>query len=124
MLYKVMGRDVFKDFVKSLISDYEFIGPKKKDKAVHDFVPIKDISELDINYKRTTIPPAKKILFLPDEKLVTYEVNEKIKVRPVIESSEKVLFGINAWDINGMNFLDRFFVTDFIDENYLERRKT
>jgi formate hydrogenlyase subunit 6/NADH:ubiquinone oxidoreductase subunit I len=123
MLYKVMGRDVFKDFVKSLISNYEFIGPKKKDKAVHDFVPIKDISELDINYKRTTIPPAKKILFPPDEKLVTYEVNEKIKVRPLIESSEKVLFGINAWDINGMNFLDRFFVTDFIDENYLERRK-
>jgi sulfhydrogenase subunit beta (sulfur reductase) len=123
MLYKIMGRGLFNDFVKSLISEYEFIGPKKKDKAVHDFVPIKDISELDTNYKRTTIPPAKKILFPPDEKLISYEINEEIKARPVIESSEKVLFGINAWDINGMNFLDRFFVTDFIDENYVERRK-
>jgi sulfhydrogenase subunit beta (sulfur reductase) len=123
MLYKVMGRDSFKNFVKSLISEYEFIGPKKKDKAVHDFVPIKDISELDTKYKRTTIPPAKKILFPPDEKLISYEINKEIKIRPVIESSEKVLFGINAWDINGMNFLDRFFVTDFVDENYVERRK-
>ncbi len=123
MLYKVMDKNVYKDFVKSLISDYEFIGPKRKDKAIHDFVPIKDISELDTNYTRTTIPPAKKILFPPTEKLVTYEIDKTIEVKPVVESSDKILFGINAWDINGMNFLDRFFTTDFIDENYMAKRR-
>lgn len=123
MLYKVMSRDVYKDFVKSLISDYEFIGPKRKDKAVHDFVHIKDISELDTDYKKTTIPPAKKILLPPDEKLITYAIDKTIKIKPVVENSEKILFGINAWDINGMNFLDRLFTTDFIDENYLTKRK-
>lgn len=123
MLYKVLDKGAYRDFVKALISEYEFIGPKKKDKSEHDFVLIKDISELDTNYMRTTIPPAKKILFPPNEQLVAYELGENINVRSVVESSKKILFGINAWDINGMNFLDEFFTTDFIDENYISKRK-
>ena len=123
MLYKVLDKGDYRDFIKALISKYEFIGPKKKDKSVHDFVPIKDISELDINYMRTTIPPAKKLLFPPNEELVAYELGENINVRSVVESSKKILFGINAWDINGMNFLDKFFTTDFIDENYVAKRE-
>ncbi|GAG73763.1 unnamed protein product, partial [marine sediment metagenome] len=123
MLYKVLEKSVYDDFIKALISEYEFIGPKKKDRSVHDFVIIKDISELDTNYMRTTIPPAKKLLFPPNEELVAYEIGKKIEVRPVVEGSEKILFGVNAWDINGMNFLDRVFTTDFIDENYISKRK-
>ncbi len=123
MLYKVIKKDDYKKFVKTLISRYDFIGPKKKDSAVHDFVLIKDFSELDTKYIKTTIPPAKKLLFLPTEVLVSYEIGEKINVTPVNESSEKILFGINAWDINGMNFLDRFFSTNYIDDNYMAKRK-
>lgn len=123
MLYKVLDKSSYRDFIKALISEYEFIGPKKKDRSVHDFVTIKNISELDTNYMRTTIPPAKKLLFPPNEELVTYEIGKKIEVRPVVEGSEKILFGVNAWDINGMNFLDRVFTTDFIDENYISKRK-
>jgi sulfhydrogenase subunit beta (sulfur reductase) len=123
MLYKVLKKSNYEIFIKTLIEKYEFIGPRRKDKAIHDFVPIKNISELDTNYMKTTIPPAKKLLFPPSEQLVAYEVGERIEVRPVIESGEKILFGINAWDINGMNFLDRFFTTDFIDENYISKRK-
>ena len=123
MLYKVMDKSAYQDFIKALISNYEFIGPVRKDKSVHDFIPIKDISELDTNYIRTTVPPAKKLLFYPAEKLVNYEVGKTIGVKPVVESKERILFGVNAWDINGMNFLDELFTTDFIDENYIAKRK-
>jgi len=123
MLYKVIDKNAYKDFIKSLIADYQFIGPKKKDKATHDFVPIKDISELDTDYKRTTLPPGKKLLFPPNEELVSYELGDEIVVEPVIEASEKILFGINAWDINGMNFMDKIFTTDFVDANYVAKRE-
>ncbi|MCL4377549.1 MAG: 4Fe-4S dicluster domain-containing protein [Actinobacteria bacterium] len=123
MLYKILKKDDYNDFVKKLISDYIFIGPVKKNKAVHDFVPIKDFARLDLNYKRTTIPPAKKILFTPVETLIQYEIGEDIKVKPNIEAREMILFGIDACDLNGMNFLDRFFSTDFIDENYFSKRR-
>ncbi|MGM0365748.1 MAG: 4Fe-4S dicluster domain-containing protein [Actinomycetota bacterium] len=123
MLYKVLSKDDYGELVKGLIEDYKMIGPKVKDKAIHDFVPIKDSSELDTGYTRTTIPPAKKILFPANEKLVEYEVGQQIKIKPAAESEETVLFGINAWDINGMNFLDKLFSTDFIDPNYWEKRE-
>lgn len=122
MLYKVLSKDDYGALVDGLIKDCHFIGPKKKDKAVHDFVPINNMDELDTEYVRTTIPPAKKILFPPNETLVKYEVGEKVNIQPVTETQETVLFGINAWDINGMNFLDKLFSTDFIDENYWEKR--
>ena len=123
MLYKVIDKNAYQDFIRSLIADYQFIGPKKKDDSVHDFVPIKDISELDTGYKRTTLPPAKKLLFPSNEGLVKYEVGEKIVAEAIIEAEEKILFGINAWDINGMNFLDRVFRTDFVDDNYMSKRE-
>lgn len=122
MLYKVLDKKDYKDFLSGLVSDYKLIGPKKRNEAVHDFVPIKDLSEVDTNYKRTTLPPAKKLLFPSTEELINYKINEKIEVLPIVKSEEIILFGINAWDLNGMNFLDRLFTTDFIDDNYIAKR--
>ncbi len=123
MLYKAIGKKDYIDFIKKLINEHEFIGPTKRDSAVHDFNPIKSYEELDTGYKRTTIPPAKKLLFPPVEELISYEMGDKIIVSPIIESRRQILFGVNAWDINGMNFLDRFFSTDFVDQNYMAKRE-
>jgi sulfhydrogenase subunit beta (sulfur reductase) len=123
MLYNVLNKDEYRKFLEGLINDYEVIGPKKINKAVHDFVPIKSFEEIDTDYKKTTLSPAKKVLFPPKEDLISYKVDGKIEVEPINEYSQKVLFGINAWDLNGMNFLDRIFTVDFIDENYVEKRE-
>ncbi|OQA22093.1 MAG: Anaerobic sulfite reductase subunit A [Actinobacteria bacterium ADurb.Bin346] len=123
MLYKVMDKKDYKDFVSGLLSDYKLIGPKKINEAVHDFVQIKSFEEIDTSYKKTTLPPAKKLLFPSTEELVKYKLNEQIEITSVLDTEEMVLFGINAWDINGMNFLDRLFTTDFIDDNYIAKRK-
>jgi sulfhydrogenase subunit beta (sulfur reductase) len=123
MLYKIIKKEDFKSFIIKLIIKYDFIGPKRKDSAVHDFVKILKFEDLDLNYKRTTIAPAKKLLFPPIENLVKYEIDDVINITPIIESSEKILFGIDACDINGMNFLDKFFFNEYLDNNYLERRK-
>ena len=58
MLYKVLDKKDFKSFLSSLVSNYALIGPKKINKVLHDFVPIKNAGEIDLNYKRTTLPPA------------------------------------------------------------------
>jgi formate hydrogenlyase subunit 6/NADH:ubiquinone oxidoreductase subunit I len=89
----------------------------------HDFVTITSYDEIDVNYKRTTLPPAKKILFPSTEELVRYKLDKKIDITPVINTEEIILFGINAWDLNGMNFLDRLFTTDFADDNYIAKRQ-
>lgn len=123
MLYKLLNKSDYKEFLTNLISNYEVIGPKKINSAVHDFTIVDNADEIDISYRRTTVPPAKKILFPSYESLVSYDLTGNIKITPVIESRESVLYGVSPWDINGMNFLDRIFTTDFIDENYMAKRK-
>ncbi|MHB1253420.1 MAG: 4Fe-4S dicluster domain-containing protein [Candidatus Humimicrobiaceae bacterium] len=122
MLYKVLGKKDYSVFLTPLISKYELIGPKKIKDDIYDFLPIKDLNEIDINYKKTTLPPAKKLLFPSTEELLNYKFEETINITQVNQNSEKILFGINAWDLNGVNILDRIFTIDFIDENYMEKR--
>jgi len=123
MLYRVLDKKDYKDFVSGLIAGYKVIGPKKRNGMVHDFVTVKSFDEIDVNYKRTTLPPAKKILFPSTEELVRYNLDKKIDITPVVNAEEIILFGINAWDLNGMNFLDRLFTTDFADDNYIAKRQ-
>jgi len=122
MLYKVLDKDNYKDFLSGLIKNFSLTGPKKINKTLHDFLPIKDFEDIDTGYTRTTLPPAKKLLFPSSEDLVSY-TKENIEIKPLNESKEQILFGINAWDLNGMNFLDRIFTTDFIDDNYVAKRE-
>lgn len=123
MLYKILSKSDYQDFVKKLVGNYQFIGPKKKDKATHEFTDIEDFKQIDTDYKRTTIPPAKNLLFLPTETLLEYEIGEKIDVNPSVESGQKILFGVHSCDINALNFLDWFFSKDFVDENYCAKRE-
>lgn len=123
MLYKILKKSSYDLLLPKLISDFEFIGPVKKDSATHEFTKINDIKKLDVNYKRTTIAPAKKILFPPTEALFGYEMNEEIKMNADYKAKDKILFGIDACDVNGINFFDRFFSDEFIDELYFSKRR-
>ena len=123
MLYKILKKKDYSVFLSRLILKHDLIGPKKISDQIYDFVPIKDLNEIDLSYKKTTLPPAKKVLFPSVEELLSYKFEETINLSPVNKSNEKILFAINAWDLNGVNFLDRIFTMDFIDENYIEKRK-
>jgi len=123
MLYKVFEKEGLKSLLAGIISSYEMFGPRKVDDMTYDFVAVSKPEQIDLNYKKTTLPPAKKLLFPSYESLVNFNFGEKIEVTPLVESRQKVLFGISPWDLNGMNFLDRIFSTDFIDDNYIAKRK-
>ncbi len=124
MLYKVLSKEKLGELVTNLLSNYEFYGPKKIDKVTHDFVLIENFSDIDLSYKKTTIPPSKKLLFPSYENLINYKLNkDNVEVLPNLESKKRILFGVAPWDINGMNFLDKIFSIDYLDNNYLMKRK-
>jgi len=123
MLYKIFNKKDYEDFLANLIENYDFFGPVRKDKAVHDFQKITDIKKIDTNIKRTTIAPAKKLIYPSVETILTYDVNNDIKVDSPVKAEEKILFGIDACDVNGLAFLDKFFSDDFVDDFYFEKRK-
>jgi sulfhydrogenase subunit beta (sulfur reductase) len=80
-------------------------------------------SEVRLNYTRTMLPP-KKLLLPPRERTFAFDPNNGY--RDFLEEASKpmVLFGVHAYDIYGLNILDRVFAQGkFPDPYYIARRK-
>lgn len=122
MLYKVLEKKDYNDFLKKLVENYDLYGPVRKDAAVHDFQKITDVSKIDTNFKRTTIAPAKKMIYPPSETILSYDISDDIKLNSEVLAEEKILFGVDACDVNGLVFLDRFFSDEPADDFYFEKR--
>jgi len=48
---KVIDKSIYQDFIMSQISDFQSIGPKRKDVSTYDFITIEDIVDLDTDYQ-------------------------------------------------------------------------
>jgi sulfhydrogenase subunit beta (sulfur reductase) len=80
-------------------------------------------SDVQLAYARTILPPRK--LFLPPRE-VTFVFDPKTGYsdRLAEAATPRVLFGVHAYDIAGLNILDRVFAQGpFPDPYYVSRRK-
>jgi sulfhydrogenase subunit beta (sulfur reductase) len=81
-------------------------------------------SDVQMKYPRTILPP-KKFLLPPRE--ATFTFNPKGGYRNLLEEAAKpiVLFGVHAYDIFGLNILDRVFSQGkYVDPYYAARRQS
>ena len=80
-------------------------------------------SDVVLDYPRTILPP-KKFLLPPRESLFTFDPEHGFEDRLQQAERPVVLFGVHAYDIYGMNILDRVFAEGpFQDPYYVARRK-
>lgn len=80
-------------------------------------------SEVVLDYPRTILPP-KKLLLPPRERLLRFD--DRDGYRDLLEEAKRpqVLFGVHAYDIEGINILDRVFGEGrYRDPYYLARRE-
>jgi sulfhydrogenase subunit beta (sulfur reductase) len=80
-------------------------------------------SEVQTKYTRTILPP-KKFLLPPRERTLVFDPNEGYQDLLAEASKPIVLFGVHAYDIYGLNILDRVFAqSKYPDPYYVARRK-
>ncbi|MBN1570741.1 MAG: 4Fe-4S dicluster domain-containing protein [Acidobacteria bacterium] len=80
-------------------------------------------SDVQMNYTRTILPP-KKLLLPPCEATFTFDPNKGYQDLLNEASKPMVLFGVHAYDIYGLNILDRVFVQGkYPDPYYIARRR-
>jgi sulfhydrogenase subunit beta (sulfur reductase) len=80
-------------------------------------------SDVQMNYNRTMLPP-KKLLLPPCEATFAFDPNKGYQDLLNEASKPLVLFGVHAYDIYGMNILDRVFAqAKYPDPYYIARRK-
>jgi sulfhydrogenase subunit beta (sulfur reductase) len=80
-------------------------------------------SEVKINYTRTILPP-KKFMLPPRETTFRFDAAEGYSDMLAEAAKPIVLFGVHAYDIFGLNILDRVFAQGkFKDPYYIARRQ-
>lgn len=120
---KTMTKDQWFEFVDNLIADQELdvVGVKSKGSKFH-FAPLKNSSELRLDYDTTILPPKKELL-PPNEDLLTFDISKPFDVSASKEERKKVLIGVHPYDMLAINMMDRVYLDTHVDEHYETRRK-
>jgi formate hydrogenlyase subunit 6/NADH:ubiquinone oxidoreductase subunit I len=106
----------------------EVIGPKRigsniRGEPIHQYLPIEDLAELDLDYVKTE--HSAKTYFLPyRENLSTYSFDDddwsqeiRYRIQP------RAIVGLHACDINALLKLDRVLARDFFPSPYYISRR-
>jgi len=142
---KILRKENLAPWVRSLIQDYEVIGPVQKgprpepfdgsqDGLVEGeevvFRPVGSVKELALNYITTMLSP-KGFLYPPREVLFTFHKGEGFtEVEPKLSGStelaevrKRIIFGVHPCDLNAILILDRVFLGSYEDAYYRARRE-
>jgi ferredoxin len=117
-----MPKDHLDFFVSVLPAFGEVYAPVRRGSS-HVFDRPARWSDVDLAYARTILPPRK--LFLPPRE-VTFVFDPRTGYNDLLAAAAqpRVLFGVHAYDILGLNILDRVFLEGaFPDPYYAARRK-
>ena len=105
-------------FVKRGFTVY---GPVIKGKS-WVFSEIHSISEVDLNYIRSILPP-KKLLLPPKSSIFSFKLDDSFEVFESCDFKNVVLFGVHPCDLKAIERLDAFFSLYPEDVCYKARRQ-
>ncbi len=120
--YRLIEKSRIKEFLNKLISIYNVVAPVEKGFNNFAFEQIRTADEVRLNYIPTILPPKK--YFLPKkETILEFELGDELKVEPVTEYENLVLFGVHTCDIAGIKCLNMVLSDRPKDTAYLIRKK-
>jgi formate hydrogenlyase subunit 6/NADH:ubiquinone oxidoreductase subunit I len=122
MKFLRMPKDHLDFFVSVLPAFGEVYAPVRRGSG-HAFDRPARWSDVDLEYARTILPPRK--LFLPPRE-VTFVFDPRTGYSDLLAAAAqpRVLFGVHAYDILGLNILDRVFLEGaYPDPYYAARRR-
>jgi sulfhydrogenase subunit beta (sulfur reductase) len=96
--------------------------PVKTSKEAHSFKKVESLTEADLDYTRTMIPP-KKFFISPTETIFTFNKEKEEYIEVPAVNSPMVLFGVHPCDLNALNLLAKVYLEAFTDKYYSERRE-
>lgn len=120
--YRIIDRTLINEFVNALISFSKVIAPVYKGFNTYSFQEIKSANEISLEYIPTILPP-KKFFFPQKEIILQFNTKPYLKVEPVVEYEDTILFGVHTCDIAGFKCLNRVLSDLPKDTAYLIRKK-
>ena len=122
-MYKVLPKENLQSLFEGLRKIGDVYAPVKISGLSHDFRKVNSISEVDLEYTRTMIPP-KKFFVKPRETLFEFD-EEKLQYAEVQNGGGlNVILGMHACDINGLKVIDAAYINENPDKYYMQRRES
>ena len=120
MKYAVIKKEDLNKWFEYLKKKAKLYAPRKKESS-YVFRPVKDVSEISLNYIPTILPP-KKYYYPQKEKLLKFSI-QPFKTAKAIETFEEfIILGVHTCDIAGIQCMDVVFRESPEDPNYLNRK--
>jgi sulfhydrogenase subunit beta (sulfur reductase) len=116
---KILKKEGLKSFVDGLLAKYEVIAPIKK-QDINIFSRITSFDQMNLDFINTAYPA--KELFLPAHENLFLFRSDNQKIKPTIDTTKRVLFGIRPCDVNSLLVIDRIFLDEHGDPYYKSRR--
>jgi len=120
--YAVIRKEDLNNWLEHLQKKAKLYAPRKKENRFI-FRPVKDISEVCLNYIPTILPP-KKYYFPQKERLFKFNIKPFKTAKAIEKFEEYMLFGVHTCDIAGIQCMDVIFRESPEDPNYLNRKET
>lgn len=109
------------EFIGRLSLFGEIHAPTKRGERSFVFAPVRDLSEIELNYTRTILP-LKKYFFKHIDIMFNFCAEKGYEV-PAEEPHKKyVIFGVHPCDIHGLKILDLVLDGRYVDSYYFARR--
>jgi len=121
-MYKVLMKENFHAFFDRLKSIGKVYGPMKVGESSYDFREAESLSDIDLTYTRTMIPP-KKFFVRPKEAVFRFD-EEKTEFKEPSDGEVNVILGLHPCDINALKVLDRVYMDETPDKYYIQRRES
>jgi sulfhydrogenase subunit beta (sulfur reductase) len=122
VFFRVIAKDRVPDLVRGLATEYEVVGPVEKGEGRFAFSPIDDPADLRLEFD-TTILPAKKWFFPPEEAVMRVRVADNEVLDDEVDAPPRVLFGLHPCDVNSLLLMDNVFLGSYPDPYYKARRE-
>jgi len=120
----ILPKADLESFVGKLIEQYEVFGPSGSwNGPEFRFAPINSATEMQLDYGTTILPPHKKVLHPPQDKLMKFQGRAEVIKSEAEPKRKQLLFGIHACDVNAMLTLDQVFLSTYPDPAYKLRRE-
>ena len=107
--------------VEEARKSYVVYGPVRKGTS-YVFSRIESLSEVDLTYNRTILPP-KKLFHPPYETLMRFKLGDGFEVEAKPSAEPIMLLGVHPCDLNAILRLDKFFARNYVDPYYTARRE-
>lgn len=113
---------MFSELIHFLTSQSKVVAPVYKGFKNYVFKEVKTADEIALQYIPTIIPPKK--YFMPQkETILQFDLKDDLKVEPVAEYEDLIIFGVHTCDIAGIKCLNMVLSDRPKDTSYLIRKK-